>query len=198
MRAIKIDVKKFFRSVPRVKVFHFFLDRLKCRRDVAGLLADLLTFENHLPTGGSASPIIAFYAFKPMFDAIAALAEERGLVMTCYVDDMTLSGDGANGSALFAIRQIISSFGLKSHKARLFLPNEPRVITGVCLTAEGKKVPNKLHLKMKNGFEDLAVAIDPYEKEKKRRSLLGQLEAAGQIDPVFKARAATLRASARK
>ena len=49
---------------------------MKCRRDVAGLLADMLTFEAHLPTGSAASPIIAFYAFKPMFDEIEQFRDE--------------------------------------------------------------------------------------------------------------------------
>lgn len=194
VRAIKIDIKKFFRSVPRAKVFHFFHDHLNCRSDVAGLMAALLTFENHLPTGGSASPIIAYYAFKPMFDAIAELAKKHGLHMTCYVDDMTLSGEAATGMLLLKVRLLIAEYGLKSHKACLFTPGQPRVVTGVCLTNNGKKVPNKLHLKIKNGFESLNIARTVQEKAKIRRSLIGRLEAAGQIDPLFKARASTLRA----
>jgi RNA-directed DNA polymerase len=194
VRAIKIDVKKFFRSVPRVAVFKFFKEKLKCRDDVAGLLAQLLTFNGYLPTGSSASPIISFYSFKPMFDAIATLAEKNNLSMTCYVDDMTLSGEGATNTILQEVRKIIASFGLKSHKARLFEPSQPRVVTGICLTNAGDKVPNKLHLKIKKGFDQLATAVNEKEKGKVLRPLLGRLEAAGQIDPIFKARATTLRA----
>ena len=45
MPTIKIDVEKFFPSVTRAAIFNFFEGPLKCRRDVAGLLADLLTFD---------------------------------------------------------------------------------------------------------------------------------------------------------
>src|ERR1700704_2363281 len=45
MPTIKIDVKKFFPSVSRAVIFSFFAGPLKCRRDVAGLLADILTFD---------------------------------------------------------------------------------------------------------------------------------------------------------
>lgn len=193
--AIKIDVKKFFHSVPRVAVFRFFNDPLKCRRDVAGLLADLLTFDGHLPTGSSASPIIAFYAFKPMFDEIASLAQENELTMTCYVDDMALSGVGATEAVLHSVRKIIARHGLKSHKARVFTPSQPRVVTGVCLASDGSRVPNKLHLKIKKGFDALADATTPEARSKALRPLLGRLDAAGQIDPVFRARAVTLRSS---
>jgi RNA-directed DNA polymerase len=195
---IKVDVKKFFQSVPRVAIFEFFHGVLKCRRDVAGLLGDLLTFDAHLPTGSSASPIIAYYAFKPMFDAIATLAAGRGLTMTCYVDDMAISGLGASKGGLYEVKKIIATHGLKSHKAYMFTLIEPKVITGVCLASDGPRVPNKLHLKIKKGFDDLKLASTLETKQKAARPLLGRLEAAGQIDPVFKARAATLRSSMRK
>lgn len=194
MPTIKIDVKKFFPSVSRAVIFNFFAGPLKCRRDVAGLLADILTFEAHLPTGSAASPIIAYYSFKPMFDEIAQFAESRGLTMTCYVDDMALSGPRANESVLYAIRSIIAQHGLKSHKAHAFSGSQPKVVTGVCNTVAGPRVPNKLHLKIKNGFDALAKAQNSVEEDKILRPLLGRLEAAAQIDPVFKARAKTVRA----
>lgn len=192
---IKIDVKKFFPSVPRVAVYRFFHESLRCRRDVAGLLADLLTFNARLPTGSSASPIIAFYAFKPMFDAVDALAKAHNLTMTCYVDDMVLSGPGATKGVLFEVRKIIAQFGLKSHKAHAFGPSEPKVVTGVCVAVEGQRVPNRLHLKIKNGFDALAATTAPDARTKILRPLLGRLEAAAQIDPAFKAKAVTLRSS---
>jgi RNA-directed DNA polymerase len=191
---IKIDVKKFFPSVSRAVIFNFFVGPLKCRRDVAGLLADILTFDARLPTGSAASPIIAYYSFKPMFDEIALFAESLDLTMTCYVDDMAFSGLRANKSTLYAVRGIIAGHGLKSHKAYTFSGSQPKVVTGVCNTTAGPRVPNKLHLKIKTGFDALAKAQNVIEEDKVLRSLLGRLEAAGQIDPAFKARAKTVRA----
>ncbi len=65
---IKIDVKKFFPSVPQHKVMHFFRDHMQCASDVAGLLANLTCRNGRLPTGGAASPILSYYSFKSMFD----------------------------------------------------------------------------------------------------------------------------------
>ena len=195
MPAIKIDVKKFFPSVTRAAIFNFFDGPMKCRRDVAGVLADILTFEARLPTGSAASPIIAFYAFQPMFDEIAQLAATYGLTMTCYVDDMTLSGARANKGVLFEMHKIIARHGLKSHKAHVFAGAQPKVVTGVCNTPAGPRVPNKLHLKIKMGFESLSTATTPNAKKEALRPLLGRLEAAGQIDPTFRARAITVRAT---
>lgn len=194
MPTIKIDIKKFFPSVSRAVVFNFFVGPLKCRRDVAGLLADILTFDAHLPTGSAASPIIAYYSFKPMFDEIAQFAESLGLAMTCYVDDMALSGPRANKSVLYEIKKIIARHGLRSHKAHAFSGSQPKVVTGVCNTPSGPRVPNKLHLKIKSGFDALEKAKTLTDREKVLRPLLGRLEAAAQIDPVFRARAKTVRA----
>lgn len=194
---IKIDVKKFFASVPRRNVFNFFENTLRCRRDVAGLLADLLTFDVHLATGSSASPILAYYAFKPMFDALNDLANRHGLKMTVYVDDITMSGEAAGRSILYEAHQIISKFGLKSHKMRRFSSNTPKIITGVCISPSGERVPNSLHLKIKNGFHDLKKCKSNEEISKVARPLLGRLEAARQIDYKFGARAKTLRAHIR-
>lgn len=195
---IKIDVKKFFPSVPRVAIYNFFRDTMRCRADVAGCLADILTYDRRLPTGSSASPVIAYYAFKPMFDAIHAVAIKHNLKMTCYVDDITLSGEAASRRVLDEVRRIIARFGLKSHKMKLFSANRPKIITGVCNSPSGERVPNRLHLKISQGFEEYAIATTASAKRKALQPLLGRLEAARQIDPVFGARAATLRAQARR
>lgn len=155
---IKIDIKKFFPSVPRRAIFRFFEKTMQCRRDVAGILADLLTFDARLPTGSSASPIIAYYAFKPMFDALADLAARHHLKMTCYVDDITMSGIKATPVILYEAHQIIAKFGLKSHKMKVFPRDTAKIITGVCNSPEGERVPNRLHLKISTGFEDLRKA----------------------------------------
>ena len=190
---IKIDVKKFFPSVPRAAIFRFFQQTLQCRRDVAGILADVLTFDARLPTGSSASPIIAYYAFKPMFDDLSELANRHDLKMTCYVDDITMSGALAGRVVLYEAHQKIAQFGLRSHKMKVFSGNAHKVITGVCNSPTGERVPNRLHLKIKLGFDELQNARTEKEVWKALRPLLGRLEAARQIDSTFGARAKTLR-----
>jgi RNA-directed DNA polymerase len=194
---IKIDIKKFFASVPQQAVLRFLRTSCRCRSDVAKLLSKILVFNGKIATGSSASPILAYYAFKPMFDEIAALAASLGLTFTCYVDDMTLSGLAATNATLMKVREIISRHGLKSHKTRKFKAGDPRIITGVCLAVGGHRVPNKLHLKIATDFENFASEGDRDLRKKTLFSLLGRLEAAGLIDPKYKARAATLRASTR-
>jgi RNA-directed DNA polymerase len=194
---IKIDIKKFFPSVPRVAIYNFFHSEMRCRSDVAGLLSDILTYNSGLATGSSASPILSYYAFKEMFDEVYNLANQYQLNMTCYVDDITLSGINVNRSLLFKIHKIISKYGLKSHKMKLFSGRDSKVITGVCNSPGGERIPNKLHLKIDLGFKALKAQKTAAGVRKVARPLLGRLEAARQIDASFGARARTLRAQLR-
>ena len=196
--AIKIDVKKFFRSVPRGAVYRFFAGPMRCNTEVAGLLARLLTYASHLPTGSSASPIIAYYAFKEMFDAIHELARSRGLTMTCYVDDMSLSGVKASRSALHEIRKLIAKNGLKSHKARFLPAHRPMIITGVAVTRKGMRVPNRRHRAIAEGFREYRSAANIADANKVYIKLVSRMHEAGQIEGHWKARAKTLQAEHRR
>jgi RNA-directed DNA polymerase len=189
---IKIDVKKFFPSVPRSAVFRFFLDTMRCNREVAGMLANLLTYNGHLPTGGSASPIIAFYAFKPMFDSIEAIARAHDLKMSCYVDDMTLSGARASRRVLQETRLVVASFRLKSHKLKHFAANRPKVVTGVALTRHGLRLPNRRNRAIAEGFAEYRAAQEQETAQKAYNKLIGRMHEAGQIESHWKARARTL------
>ncbi len=179
---IKVDVRKFFRSAPKAAVFRFFRDHLKCADHAAGLLANLLTYNGHLPTGSSSSPIISYYSFKDMFDEIEALALERSLTMTCYVDDIAISGKQATPKLLYKIRQIIARAGLQSHKAKFFNARRPKIITGVVIAQGAMKLPNKRHLRIKQGYEDLLSAVSPEEKIEILKSLTSRVHEAALID----------------
>ena len=70
---VKLDIKKFFPSSSSHHVQRFFEDVLEYPPDVASRAKQLLTHDGHLPTGGNASPILSFWAYKPMFDEIDTL-----------------------------------------------------------------------------------------------------------------------------
>ncbi|KZD21863.1 hypothetical protein A4A58_12165 [Tardiphaga robiniae] len=195
---IKVDIKKFFASVPEDAVVRFLRSDCKCRSDVARLFASMLVCNGKIATGSSASPILAYYAFKSMFDQIATLAGEHGLTFTCYVDDMTLSGPTATNAMVIKVRAIIAKFGLKSHKVRRFNASSPKVVTGVCIMPDGIRVPQKLHLAISRNFQERSTETDTKKREKITASLQGRLDAAGRIDAKFKSRADTFRASTKK
>lgn len=193
--SIKTDIRAFFPSVSKHAVYLFFSKTMKCRRDVAMLLAKLLTVNNHLPTGSPVSTILSYFVHKTMFDEIARLAENLNLSFSVYVDDMCLSGDKAVRATLFRVRGIIARHGLKSHKCRFFPAGISRVVTGVALTERGIRLPNKRHLKIKRAFEEFNKMPESIEREKAILSLRSRLHEAAQLEPKWAERARSFTAA---
>lgn len=189
---VKIDVKKFFQSVPRAAVYKFFKEEMQCAGDAAGLLARLLTFRGHLPTGSSCSPILAYYCYRGLFDAVANSAEKAGFTPTTYVDDLSISGNGVFSGHLHDIRRQIAKTGLRSHKAKVIKPGNAKLVTGVIVTAAGIKLPNRRHEAIAKGFADLETCEGPEAELKILNPLISRLHEAGQIDRRFTQRARNL------
>ena len=195
---VNVDVRSFFRSVKRGAVLRFFSEQMLCTLDVAGMLGKLLTIERHLPTGSSASPILSYYAYKGMFDEINALAVTCGLRMTCYVDDMSISGSGATRRLLYEVKRIISRHGLKSHKAHYFALCWPKVVTGVVITDSRLKLPNRRHQLINEQHLTLLASTDPCERLVILRELVSRVYETAQIDAAWLPKAKALSAIKRQ
>ena len=180
---IKLDIKKFFPSSSSHHVQRFFEDVLEYPPDVASRAKQLLTYGGHLPTGGNASTILSFWAYKPMFDEIAAFAIDMGCEFTLYVDDMSITGAFANRQCQQAPRKIVARYALRAHKAKAFAPGQPRVLTGIAKTRRGREVPHR----RAKGIADLehqeATAETMADKLKIMPSLIGKLSEAAIVDP---------------
>lgn len=188
-KLLKIDIAKFYQSVPQHKVMHFFRDVLACAPDVAGLLANLICYRGVLATGSSISPIISYYAYKAMFDGLADLAAHRDLVMTCYVDDITMSGPGASRAVLHEARATVFKAGLRAHKDRSFTGDTVRIVTGVVVGTDGIALPFSRWQKINQATREIAACGDDAEKLRLYPKLVSRLYEAAQIDPRCRARA---------
>jgi retron-type reverse transcriptase len=111
-----LDIKDFHPSVPSRRVFWFFRERMRCVDNVAGILTAIVTYNGHIPTGGSASSIIAFFAYIDMWEEIDSIAHDAGCTMTVYGDDITLSGYKVPERIMWAVKQAIRKRGLRYHK----------------------------------------------------------------------------------
>ncbi len=181
----KIDIKKFFPSAKRERVARSFRDQFQCPLDVAAVLANLTTFQDHVPTGGNSSTMISFWAYRPMFDEIYTRAKEIGAIMTCCVDDMTFTGAEVKPSFINEVAIIIRKNGLKTHKVHFFAAGVPKIVTGVAVTPKGLRLPNKRRLKLHQAFVDVRATADPTEKLKVAKSLLGRATEAQQVESRF-------------
>lgn len=179
-----LDIKKFFPSTPRVRVIWFFETVMKCRRDVAGLLGDLCTFDGHLPTGSPLSPILAYFSYHDLWEKISAFCESKGYTLSIYVDDVTVSGAKVPVSDIWQIQQMIHATGLRYHKQKRYV-DRPAEITGVIVKGDEVVAPHRQRLKHR--ATTLELRHGKGEKELLRGRLAGlngqirQIEAANRV-----------------
>lgn len=185
---IKLDIKKFFPSSNSHYVQRFFEEALEYPPDVASRAKRLLTYDGHLPTGGNASTILSFWAYKPMFDEIELLAKQHQCEFTLYVDDMSITGIFANRKCQQEVRKIIARYALRAHKAKVFSPDQPRVLTGIAKTRRGREIPHRRAKGIAALEQEESAASTTAEKLKLLPSLIGKLSEAATIDPSWTGR----------
>lgn len=184
-----MDISKFFAKSRYHWVAKCFVEQFGCSGDIASILSRLLCINGHLPTGGAASTILSFYAYRPMFEKIKSLASSRGVKMSVYVDDMTFSGSNVDGKFKILIERVVASFGLKVNreKTKIFHQNSAKVITGLVITSRGLRIPNE---RRKVIFDELKAFRAMENKEtpvgvKLKTRIVGLLTEAEATEPRF-------------
>jgi hypothetical protein len=176
----KLDIQKYFPSTPDHRVFWFFNKVMQCSRDVAAILAKLLTADGHLATGSTVSPILSYYAFRDMWLNIADIAHAAGCTLSVYIDDLNISGERVSESVMWKIRQQVHSRGLGYHKERHFRDGKGEV-TGVFIRDGKVLLPNRQRKKVYDLRAALRQAKDQAEADVIRRRLQGLLTQQKQI-----------------
>lgn len=194
---IKLDLKRFYPSVRGYRIHDFFHRTLQCSPDVAGLLTRLCVYDGHVPTGSSLSQLLAFFAVKPLFDEIDSLAKSESLAFTVYVDDMTISGDGASPDLLWRVKQIVHAHGLTYHKDRYYPPGACCVVTGVLIDGSRLAVQPSKEFAMWQGMRALSGG-HPTERNAALEQLIGRAVAASQIEARFLEKVRALRSLRKK
>ena len=148
---ITMDIDSFYQSATRERVIHLFEGRFKQPRDVAETLASLLCCDGHLATGSPASPLVSFWAYREVFDAIDKRVRSRGGVFTLYIDDMGITGKGFGHTDIIWINRLLRKAGLmaKESKTRVFHADAPKLVTGRACRNGVSRAPNKQHRKMR-------------------------------------------------
>lgn len=203
----KIDLTAFFPSITRDTVYRFFADDLLCSPDVAKLLTDLTTIDvvkssaknideiyaflkeknvssyNHLISGAPTSQILSYLANHQMFDEMQKLADDNGITMTVYVDDMTFSSENRiskdfRDKIITIIRKY--NYQISKRKVKRYTKLYPKLVTGVIIDATGKPVlKNSMRQKIILACNDLKT--NP-ENADLRMRLKGLLIAARQVN----------------
>lgn len=183
------DIASFYENCGREAVYQFFHNDLRTSPDVAKLLADITTCKNDegksvIPAGSPCSQLLAYHAYRKMFDEFHACAESYGCKISLYVDDITISSQNPitnPKSMMKRFAKIASAYGhsLKWEKTRYYGRDRYKVVTGVALSGSGTPtIPNTLAKNVKQGFDSILAG-----NESEYTSTKGRIAAARQINP---------------
>lgn len=180
------DLKDFYGSTRYCLVHDFFHRILSCPSDMAGRLTSLTTWNGVMPTGSPLSPLLSFWAAKVFFDKCEILAKKHKLNFTCYIDDLTFSGDHISGKFQSDLKILASRFGyeLAKNKTKIFRFGVPAHITGVISHNAKLSVP---HSRMKGArrIQDAIEGKGPshgFTTGQLKQKLAGTINEAASID----------------
>ncbi len=183
---INVDIEAFFQRAKREFVYRFLQREFQMREDVASLLAELVTYKGHIPTGTSTSQVMAFWAYKRTFERIHKLCELKGISMTLWVDDITFSSPVPFPKQWTRdINKMLAKVDLrlKMKKTKRYTKQEYKTVTGSAISPEGNilvrnaKRKEILDLLANRRVEDLSL--------REARSLFGKLASQRQNEPAF-------------
>jgi RNA-directed DNA polymerase len=170
----KLDIRQFYPSTTSEHVYRFFRYRMEMCDDVAGLMTHLCTVDGKLPFGSPLSPILCTLVHRDLFDHIAQHCQFNGLIMSLWVDDITLSGETIRPSVMWTIKGIIHAKGLKYHKVQIRERLSGAIVTGHYIHRGGIAAANKHHLGVRDSLAELDSVTGTADRLKLIRSLIGK------------------------
>ncbi|WP_261058615.1 reverse transcriptase family protein [Streptococcus mitis] len=148
--AIIVDISDFFPSTSAQKVFNFFRYDMNQSPDIAKILTDLTTVSKNgksfLPQGYPTSPILSYFAYYNMYEALLRYAQTNGFHFSAYYDDLTFSSKKPIPKrCMNRIIKIIESYKLKINKSKSKICSTNNVKVTGCIIVNGElKAPRKL------------------------------------------------------
>lgn len=162
---LTLDLKQFYPSTTRKHIYRWARDELLMFDDVAGLFVELTTVDGIASFGSPLTPVLASLVHRKMFGAIASAATRRGLRISIWVDNFTISGNFVPGELVREIREIIRTHGLRSHEFCYRTGNRPVAVTGVSVEQQELRAPRSVHERIHRDYELLSLATSDDEAE---------------------------------
>ena len=119
-----------------------------------------------------------------MFREISDVVSRSGCRMSVYVDDITISGQGASQELLDEVKSIINRYELPVNLKKSKLTTSRRKynkVTGVVLTENKLEIPNSLRKKKHEALVELNFAKSKVQKEELKQRIRGIDSAMKQI-----------------
>lgn len=171
---LELDLKNFFPSIKRVRVFRLFKD-VGYNNIVSNILANLCTLKDVLPQGGVCSPYISNLICEKLDKRLRGLCSKRDIIYTRYADDLTFSCDNKNTliKTNLLINEIVLSegFEINTRKTRLLSPSSKKTITGITVNDGKIKAPKDLK-KLVRAMIHRAIITGDYNQNEKIRGYI--------------------------
>lgn len=174
------DIRDYFPSIHYERIKSVFV-RLGCSPEVSVLLANLTSYEHHLPQGAPTSSTIANLVFAEKEKRFSALAKQHGLKVTFYQDDITFSGKRDISKLKNLIRKMIFQIGFETQEKKVKITHRTQK-----QEVMGLEVNNVLKVPQKH-IQALMDDILKYElgeisKKMNRDSFLGRILYVKSVD----------------
>lgn len=177
-----LDVEDFYPRCSANKVAEFFAKVLRCPPDVTAILVWLTTKDGALPQGSPCSSILAYWAYRDMWDEIDRVVRDAGGNLSVYVDDITVSGSVVRGETIHTVKRLLRKHGHRTKDAkeesRL---NRPVIVTGVVLRKGDLLLPNAQHHQRHRLRTALEGIPDSPQRVRLEASIAGHDETERQI-----------------
>lgn len=143
---LEMDITNFFGTITENQVYRLFCN-IGYNSKVAGILANLCTYNDYLPQGAVTSPYIANLVCYHMDARINGYCSRKDIVYTRYADDLTFSSN--NRTLLNKVEKFIKyivedeGFVINDKKTRYLSNDVKKTVTGITINDDSIHVDKK-------------------------------------------------------
>lgn len=174
----KMDLKNFYPSVKRGRVFNQFL-QLGYNTYASNLLTNICTLNGSLPQGAVTSPYLGNLVCYKLDVRIAGYCNKRDITYTRYADDLIFSCDNRDllRNIYGTIKKIVEDEGFKINekKTRFLTPKVRKEIIGVTVNEGTIKAPKEMK-RMIRAMIHYAIESGDYSNNDKIRGYVAYID----------------------
>ena len=182
---LEMDITNFFGTITEQQVYTLFCN-IGYNSKVAGILANLCTYNNYLPQGAVTSPYIANLVCYHMDARINGYCSRKDIVYTRYADDLTFSSD--NRMLLNKIEKFIKyivtdeGFTINDKKTRYLSNDVKKTVTGITINDDSIHVDKKFKRDLRAQIY-CSIKLKDYQNNSQ---ILGKIASVNSIEKGFR------------
>lgn len=182
---IRIDLKDFFSSIGREKVFYLFKS-IGYNDLISNILTNICTLNGCLPQGAITSPLLSNLICRNLDRRLEGLCSKRDMIYTRYADDIILSCN--DEVLLIKTKKIVSTivcdegFKINQSKVKFMGISSAKRITGLHIEKNKVVVPRKLKRKVRTMIHHTVVIGDYSDVDK----IKGYIAFISSIEPNYR------------